>query len=157
MLTQKAGPSPQPNPVLHLSAGLSVPHRSSSPFHLSVFALARLVKASACLTYLQVRCGGGVSRKACLSPRAPYGRVNSCEPLTMPWKCNHPAQSDVCLCVYTQMCIQECKQRSRVHKQQNFHPAVIGRRGRGYFVLFVSIWGKKKKINKKKNTGCVLY
>lgn len=51
---------------------------------------------------------------ACLLESLPslalYGCMNSYEPLTMPWKCNHPAQLDVCLCVYTQMCIQERKQ-----------------------------------------------
>lgn len=38
------------------------------------------------------------------------GRTISCEPLTMLHKSNHPAKLDVCLCSYTQMCIQEYKQ-----------------------------------------------
>lgn len=41
--------------------------------------------------------------QVCLSDRLPtlslYGRMTSHEHLTMPWKSNHPAELDVCLCL----------------------------------------------------------
>lgn len=60
------------------------------------------------------RSGAFICQKAFPSLRH-YGCMDLYNRLTVPWKCNRPEQCNVCLCVYTQMCIQKCKQHTGAH------------------------------------------
>lgn len=143
--------SPSPSNLNVHSKGLSLPAARPCPLSVSGSICLFLTNRTDCQSVCLLSAGlSGFRiclyvclpdclevRSACLPESLPsltlYGCMISYEPLTMPWKSNHPAQLDVCLCLYTQMCIQERKQPA-THKTKGVPPSYDSSRFWGFFV-----------------------